>query len=182
MEGRCRRIEFAIYGRTEKARLAEACARVHAAPGRPLRVVAVEALRGGRGQEAFYSTRWEASAEEVLTWYTARWSIEVTFRDSKQHLGFEEPQGWTRKAVKRTAPMAMLLYSLIVLWFAQEGHRDYRPLDGQWYRSKTDPSFADMLATLRRVSLRRTIFAKGLSGRGSRKIRQLLESLFSVAA
>ena len=182
LEGRCRRVELAIYGRTEKARLADACARVHAAPGRPLRVVAVEALRGGRGQEAFYSTCWEASAEEVLTWYAARWSIEVTFRDSKQHLGFEEPQGWTRKAVERTAPIAMLLYSLIVLWFAQEGHRDYRPLDCQWYRSKTDPSFADMLATLRRVSLRRTIFATGLSGRGSRKIRQLLENLFSVAA
>jgi hypothetical protein len=32
--------------------------------------------------------------------------------------------------------MAMLLYSLIVLWFAQEGHRNWRPLDCPWYTSK----------------------------------------------
>ena len=31
---------------------------------------------------------------------------EVSNHDSKQHLGFEEPQGWSRRAVKRTAPLA----------------------------------------------------------------------------
>ncbi len=56
-----------------------------------------------------------------------RWSIEVAFHSSKTHLGFEEPQGWTRKAVERTAPTAVLLYSLILLWFAHYGQRHYRP-------------------------------------------------------
>ena len=51
-----------------------------------------------------------ATALQVLSWYALRWSIEVTFRDSKMHLGFEEPQGWTRKAVERTAPVAMVLF------------------------------------------------------------------------
>jgi hypothetical protein len=32
-----------------------------------------------------------------------RWSVEVAFRDSKQCLGFEEPQGWSRKAVALAA-------------------------------------------------------------------------------
>ena len=31
--------------------------------------------------------------------YAGRWSIEETFQGSKTHLGFEEPQGWSRKAV-----------------------------------------------------------------------------------
>src|SRR4051812_48093690 len=61
-------------------------------PERPLRVVAVEALAGGR--EVFYPTCVGASPEQVLTWYALRWSVEVTFRDCKRHLGFEEPQGW----------------------------------------------------------------------------------------
>jgi hypothetical protein len=104
--GRCRRVTLDIYGRTQQARLADVCARVHAAPERPLRVVAIAALRGGRGQEAFYSTRHDATAEQVISWYAMRWSVEVTFHDSKQHLGFEQPQVWTRRAAERTAPMA----------------------------------------------------------------------------
>ncbi|MBU0638018.1 MAG: transposase, partial [Planctomycetes bacterium] len=91
-------------------------------------------LSGGRPMQAFHSTCHEATAEQVLTWYARRWSIEETFHDAKGHLGFEEPQGWTRKAVERTAPTAMLLYSLIVLWFAAEGQRHYqRPTSGRFW-------------------------------------------------
>lgn len=181
LDPRCRRVELDIYGRTEKARLADCEARMHAAPNRPLRVVAAEALQGGRGQEAFYSTCYQATAEQVIAWYASRWSIEVSFHDSKQHLGFEEPQGWSRKAVERTAPLAMLLYSLIVLWFAREGHQFYQPLDCPWYTSKTEPSFADMLATLRRRIMRQKVLSLALRGPGSRKIKLLLENVVALA-
>lgn len=182
LAGRCRRVSIEIYGRTEDARVADAEARVHAVPDRPLRVVAVEALKGGRGQEAFYSTCHDATAEEVIAWYAARWSIEVSFHDSKQSLGFEEPQGWRRNALERTAPVAMLLYSLIVLWFAREGHRRYRPLQCPWYTSKSAPSFADMLATLRRETIRQKTFSPAPRGPGSRKLRQILENAVILAA
>lgn len=150
-------------------------------PERPLKIVAVEALRGGRGREAFYSTCHTAKAEDVLTWYAWRWSVEVAFHESKQHLGFQEPQGWTRQAVERTAPVAMLLYSLIVLWFVREGHRHYRPDECPWYRTKTRASFLDMLTTLRRESVRNQFLALGLSGEGSRKALQTLENAISLA-
>ena len=182
LAGRCCRISIDIYGRTEKARVAHCEARMHTAPNRPLRIVVTEALAGGRGQEAFYSTCHNASAEEVITWYAQRWSIEVAFHDSKQHLGFEEPQGWSRKAVERTAPLAMLLYSLIVLWFAREGHRFYQPLKCPWYTTKTAPSFADMLATLKRQSIRQKVLSLALRGPGSRKIKLLLENMVALAA
>jgi hypothetical protein len=182
LASRCRRVTLDIYGRTEVARLVDRVAYVHAAPQRPLRVVAVEAMKGGRGQEAFYSTCWEATAEQVIAWYAMRWSLEVTNHDSKQHLGFEQPQGWTRRSVERTAPLAMLLYSLVVLWFAREGHRSWRPLDCPWYTSKTAPSFADMISTLRRLSIREQVLTLALAGPGSRKIQQLLENAVSMAA
>lgn len=182
LDGRCRHVEFQIYGRVERARLVDRVARVHKAPDRPLRIVAVEPLTGGRKPQAFYSTCHEASAEQVIAWYASRWSIEVAFHDGKQHLGFEEPQGWSRKAVERTAPAAMLLYALIVLWFAREGHRDYRPLDCPWYASKAEPSFADMLTTLRRQSVRQKVLSLALRGPGSRKIQQLLENMVALAA
>lgn len=181
LAGRCRRVTLEIYGRREQARLADQVAHVYAAPTRSLRVVATEAIQGGRGQEAFYSTCSDATAEQIIGWYAMRWSIEVMNHDSKQHLGFEEPQGWSRRAVERTAPLAMLLYSLIVLWFAREGHRRWRPLLCPWYTSKTEPSFADMLSTLRRLSVRQQVFTLALAGPGSRKIQQLLENAVALA-
>ena len=171
---RARRLTLNIYGRRDKVRLTDCVARPYAVPQRPLRIVAVEPLSGGRRVQAFYSTRHEASAEMVLTWYAMRWSIEVAFQSSKTHLGFEEPQGWTRRAVERTAPMAMLLYSLIVLWYARDGHRYYRQLDRPWYRLKRHASFADMLTTLRCESLGEQVLSTPASRRGNQKLIRIL--------
>lgn len=182
LQQRVSRQELTVYGRRQKMRICDVVARVFAVPARPLRVVAVEALSGGRGREAFYSTCHTATAIEVLTWYSWRWSIEQTFHDSKQQLGFEEPQGWSRRAVQRTAPMAMLLYSLIVLWFVEYGHAAYRPITRPWYLTKKHASFADMLVTLRRASVHEQISTLGISGRGTRKINQIVEHLTELAA
>ena len=65
LEGRCRRVTLDIYGRSQKARVAECIARVYAAPQRPLRIVATEAIGGGRGVEVFYSTCADATAERL---------------------------------------------------------------------------------------------------------------------
>ena len=182
LQGRCRRLSLSIYGRSYRSRIADQVAHVFAVPDRPLRIVASEALEGGRGQEAFYSTCHEASAEQVIRWYAMRWSVEVSFRDSKQCLGFEEPQGWSRKAVERTAPLAMLLHTMVVLWFANEGHRLWQPPARRWYPGKVAPSFADMLATLRRASVRRHVLALAPSGPGSRKLARLLENAVAMVA
>ncbi len=174
LEQRTRRLTLDIYGRRDGSRVADQVARVHAVPSRPVRVVAVEPLTGGRKMQAFYSTCHRATAEQVLTWYAQRWSIEQTFHDAKGHLGFEQTQGWTRRAVQRTAPTAMLLYSLIMLWFAEKGHRNYRAPNQPWYRSKSCASFADMLNTLRCESVRQQVLALGLKGRGSKNIMKTL--------
>ena len=50
LENRARRVELCIYGRRALARLSDAVGRVFALPERPLRVVATEALAGGRGR------------------------------------------------------------------------------------------------------------------------------------
>jgi SRSO17 transposase len=182
LEQRTRRLTLSIYGRRDRSRVADQVARVHAVPDRPLRIVAVEPLTGGRKMQAFYSTCHQATAEQVLTWYARRWSIEQTFHDAKGHLGFEQPQGWTRKAVQRTAPTAMLLYSLIVLWFAAEGHHHYRAPNRPWYRSNCCASFADMLNTLRCESVREQVLSLGLQGQGSRNVMKTLFNAVQQAA
>ena len=179
---RAQRVALDIYGRRDRVRLCDCQARWHCACDLPLRVVAVEPLTGRRLVQAFYSTCHEATAVEVLQRYAARWGIEVAFHDAKTHLGFEEPQGWSRNAVERTAPVAMLLYSLIVLWFATQGHRHYRPVVRPWYPQKRHATFTDMLATLRRVSVREQALGWRLSGHGSQKILQTIENAVALAA
>lgn len=182
LTGRCRRLTLDLYGRRDKSRVSEGVARVYAAPDRPLKIVAVEPLTGGRKPQAFFSTRHEDRAEAVLIRYACRWSMEVTNHDAKGQLGFEEPQGWTRQAVKRTAPVAMLLYSLVVLWFAREGRRHYQPPHRPWYPGKTQASFADMLATLRCQSVRQEVLSMRLHGRGSRNVVKALLHVVRQAA
>ena len=182
LESRARRVTLNLYGRRDRSRVADTVARVHAAPDRRLRIVAVEPLSGGRTTQAFYSTVHEATAEQVLTWYAMRWSIEELFHDAKGQLGFEQPQGWTRRAVERTAPTAMLLYSLIVLWFASVGHRHYRAPLRPWYRSKAGVSFADMLNTLRAESVRAQVLSLRVQGRGHKKLVKTLLNAVQQAA
>ena len=160
LESAGRRLTLDIYGRRETARVVTCIALWYGTAGRrPLRIVAVQPLSSGRKVQAFYSTCLDATAEKVLTWYARRWAIEVAFHDAKGHLGFEEPQGWTKRAVERTAPMAMLLYSLIILWFADQGHRHLRFPHRPWYAKKKSVALIDMLRTLRRQSLRETFIS-----------------------
>jgi hypothetical protein len=119
---------------------------------RLLRIVLVRDPEGKRPDQMFYCTRLEWDARQVLGAYACRWSIEVTFENSKQFLGLEDPANRLPLAVRRTAPMALVLYSLVVAWFERLGHGWLRFPDRPWYKRKEEPSFADLLGTLRRVS------------------------------
>jgi DDE superfamily endonuclease len=182
LAGRCRHLTLDIYGRKDTSRVAQCVARCYADPNRPLKVVAVEPLSGGRKPQAFFSTCADDTVEAVLTRYAARWSLEVTNHDAKGQLGFEEPQGWTKRAVQRTAPTAMLLYSLVALWFSREGHRSYQPPRRPWYIGKTQASFADMLSTLRCQSVKREVSSMHLHGRGRRNVIKTLMHAVNQAA
>jgi hypothetical protein len=109
---------------------------------------------GRRRDEAFFCTDLTVGAAFILEAYARRWTLEVSFHDQKQCLGFEDPQNQTARAVARTAPVAGLVYDLVLLWYARQVEQGLatgwvvRP----WYRSKTAPSFLDMLTALRQES------------------------------
>jgi hypothetical protein len=119
---------------------------------RLLTIVLVRDAGGKRPDQMFYCTRLDWDARQILSSYAARWAIEVTFENCKQLLGLEEPANRKPLAVERTAPMALFLYSVIVAWFHRVGHLHVSYPERRWYRHKEEPSFADQLSTLRRVS------------------------------
>jgi hypothetical protein len=150
-----RDVRVTIYGKRVRARVKTLRALWYSSAGpRPLRIVVVRDPSGRRRDDCFFTTAVKTNAKTVLKTIAMRWSLEVAFRDMKQSLGLEDPQSRTRLAVERTAPTAMVLYSLTVMWYAHSGHtlreRWFKPRP--WYRKKTAVSFDDMIATLRQAS------------------------------
>lgn len=96
--------------------------------------------------------------ELVASLYYGRWSIEDSFRNTKQLLGGQEPQCWKAKGPERAAALSFWTYSAVWLWYLLcHGPRPTwraRP----WYTAKRTPSFADALASLRRALWSRRIF------------------------
>jgi hypothetical protein len=141
-------------------------------------VLTRDAGGGSRPDAMFYCTRLDWTVLQILRTYAARWAIEVLFFNAKQFMGLEDPANRLKTAVQRTAPLGLVLYSLTVLWFHQEGHRQVRYPERPWYRTKREPSFADMLSTLRRVSGEAFLTgACGDPGREKAQLAQLLEIL-----
>ncbi|MBT3219954.1 MAG: hypothetical protein HN348_12765 [Proteobacteria bacterium] len=56
----------------------------------------------------------------------------------------------------------MLLYSIVVLWYAEHGHGTAADIYPRrpWYQHKVSPSFADTIATLRWATLYPRLFAE----------------------
>jgi hypothetical protein len=119
---------------------------------RLLTIVLTRDLEGKRPDQMFYCTKLDWTVREILSAYACRWAIECTFENCKQFLGLEDPANRLPKAVARTAPMAMFIYTLVVIWYHKTGHQFLRFPFRPWYTKKEEPSFADMLTTLRRVS------------------------------
>jgi hypothetical protein len=160
---RWRSLPVTLYGRPVSPLVFALTALWYAAlPEQPVRIVVVRDPTGRRQDEAFFCTDPGVTDGFILEGYARRWTLEVTFHDTKQHLGLADPQAQAATAVRRTAPLAGLVYALVLLWYADHVHPDvaagHRPNawpDRPWYRAKATPSFPDMLAALRRAGWRR---------------------------
>lgn len=122
----------------------------------PVQVVLVRDRAASHGYGiALVSTDLATTAATLIERYAARWSIEVSIEDAKQTVGVGQARNRTPTAVARTVPFTLIINSLAICWYATAGHH---PDDvttamqlAPWYRTKIQPSVADMLTKLRRV-------------------------------
>ena len=72
-------------------------------------------------------------------------------------LGAGEARTRVRRAVQRTVPFALLIHTLVIIWYARHGHDpadiEARRQAEPWYHAKTGPAFEDMLTKLRRTMI-----------------------------
>lgn len=147
-------VAVTIYGQTLTTQVFVLRALWYAAlRDQPLRIVLVRDTAGRRQLDAFFCTDLTANAAFILEAYARRWSLEVTFHDTKQCLGIAEPQCQSPQAVRRTAPLAFIVYDLVLLWAAEQDDTKQAPTWTlrPWYRHKAAPSFLDLLTALRQA-------------------------------
>lgn len=121
-----------------------------AAEQRQLQLVLVHDPEGKWRDELLLSLDVQLPAKEVILGYMRRWSVEVCYWESKELLGFHDPQVWTDLAVQRAHPMAWFVGGLVLTWYARYGQDvEQACWERPWYTRKVGPTFADMLATLR---------------------------------
>ena len=122
----------------------------------------------------------------MVSWFTARWPIETTFQEVRAHLGFETPRQHVAKSVLRTAPCLLGLFSVVCLIFAEHTRRHPIRLRGTKWYAKTEATFSDAIATVRRLLWQETIFAKAsyhkAFGKLPAKFRNALLDYLSQAA
>jgi DDE superfamily endonuclease len=149
----------------------------------PVAVVLVRDPLGQWRDEALVVTDPTASAAFVIQGYCRRWSVELAFFDSKQHLGLHEPRVWNESSVERAHPMAWFLGSLVILWYCIDGHRgSHVERERPWYKAKVTPTFTDMLGALRLQMWEYKIYGKcGEEVPSPECIRKLLHTLSAVA-
>jgi hypothetical protein len=86
---------------------------------------------------------------QILTWFILRWRLEVTFEEARRHLGLETQRQWSDKAIARTTPALLGLFSLVTLWSEDVLAQATRlPRQARWY-AKSRLTFSDALALVR---------------------------------
>src|SRR3954451_15743135 len=92
-------------------------------PGKhvPIRYVLVRDVAGAFNPQAFLCTDLQADPLDILRWFVRRWATEVTFAEVRRHLGVETQRQWSDKAIARTTPALLGLFSLVTLWTSDPG-------------------------------------------------------------
>ena len=82
--------------------------------------------------------------------FVQRWQVEVTFAESRAHLGLETQRQWNDRAIVRTTPVLLALYSVVTL-MAQELRAAESMIVRQaaWY-VKDHATFSDTRSWVRR--------------------------------
>ena len=119
-------------------------------PAVPIRWVLIRDPQGEYETIALLCTDQEVVPQQIVEWFVMRWQLEVTFEEARRHLGVETQRQWSDKAIARTTPLLLGLFSWVTL-AAHALHSSACPVvarQSAWY-TKSLPTFSDALALVR---------------------------------
>jgi hypothetical protein len=116
----------------------------------PLRYVLVRDPKRRFRTQALLGTDLSLAPEQILERFVLRWQVETTFEEVRAHLGVETQRQWSDRAISRTTPVLLGLFSLVTLWADRLHARgEIEVRQAAWY-VKERATFSDALASVRR--------------------------------
>ena len=151
-----------------------------------IRYLVVRDPEGKVRDAAYFCTDTAQTAQQILNWVVQRWSMEVTFEETRAHLGVETQRQWSGLAIGRTTPVLLGLYSvvtLLALGWQKEGTLMVR--GAAWY-AKGSPTFSDCIGLAREKIWRARISDRSSQGAESLQLpgpllSALIEGLSAAA-
>lgn len=105
----------------------------------------------------FYTTDPTRSPIQIIESFAGRWNMEVSFEEVRAHLNFESTRMRCENSVKRAGAMLLGLFSIVSLIYAQIASKTKVTVYGTPCYHKTNPTFADALAAVRKLLWQKVI-------------------------
>ena len=104
------------------------------------------------------STDVNLSAVKIIELYVNLWGLEFTFQEVREHLGVETQRQWSDKAIARTTPILMALYSIVCLIGNRMNNDELLTAEKTAWYDKETVSFSDLLKVIRTRLWRDNLF------------------------
>ena len=118
---------------------------------------------------------------QIISWFVQRWPVEVTFREVRDHLGVETQRQWSDRAITRTTPCLLGLFSLTALLGTRLSTHTKRAVAAAAWYHKAQPTFADTLAAIRKEIWAAQGFAMSRARLDNRKLPHRLREGIAYA-
>jgi len=128
----------------------------------PLQWVLVKDPEGKLRPMALLCTDMDLNVDQIINFFIRRWTVEVTFEEARAHLGVETQRQWSDKAIQRTTPVLMALFSIITLWTDHLYRQNGLSLKTYAWYQKPHPTFSDAVASVRNQIWRKQKFLTSL--------------------
>ena len=121
-------------------------------PAVPIRWVLIRDPEGEFETQALLCTDLDGDPERIISYFVRRWQMEATFAEVRQRLGFETQRHWSERAIQRTAPALLGVFSVVTLvahQYMANNKGEVVVRRAAWY-DKEHPTFSDALALVRK--------------------------------
>ena len=125
----------------------------------PIRWVLIKDPKGLVKTSALLCTKLDLSILQIINFFIRRWTVEVTFEEVRAHLGVESQRQWSDKAIIRTTPILMALFSIITLMADQLHSQNLLVVKSSAWYQKSHPTFSDAIASVRLLIWRNNYFS-----------------------
>lgn len=147
-------------------------------PPVPIRWVLIRDPEGKFRSQALLCTDLTVDPIQIVEWFVMRWRLEVTFQEVRTHLGVETQRQWSDRAIARTTPALLGLFSLVTLLAHCSTRRGKLPIrQAAWYE-KPLPTFSDALAIVRYHLWQEMSFHTSVSEADMQKVPRVLLKRF----